>query len=309
MRILLTSMSRYPARQGGNGSSRVLDGLARGLGEEGHTVHYCVSEGYAAPLPLGVIASRRDVDADIYHYNDYPISGAPPPPGKPWLRTYHAPYEPALAPLLSDHFIYVSRTHAQAFGSSRYVWNGIDPDEFIYSETKEDYFLFIVSHLSRAESKGLPMAIAVAERLGARLLVGAEIDVPPPSSPNVTCLGEIRDEQKATLLAGARALLFPVVLDEAFGMVIAESLVSGTPVIGSKRGALPELITPDVGFTCSTLEEYVAAAGRLREIQPAACRERAVGEFHYRVMTRRYVAEYERELGAHVRHSMPNSET
>lgn len=297
MRILLTSMSRYPARQGGNGSSRVLDGLARGLGEEGHTVHYCVSEGYAAPLPPGVIASSRDAEADIYHYNDYPVSGAPPPPNKPWLRTYHAPYEPALAPLLSDHFIYVSRAHAQSFGSARYVWNGIDPGEFVYSETKEDYFLFIVSHLSRAESKGLPMAIAIAERLGTRLLVGAEIDIPPLFSPNVTYLGEIRDEQKATLLAEARALLHPVELDEAFGMVIAEALVSGTPVIGSKRGALPELITPEVGFTCSTLEEYVAAAERVGEIQPKVCRQRAITEFHYRVMTRRYVAEYERELG------------
>lgn len=301
MRILITSMSRYPARWGGNGSSRVLDGLAHGLAELGHTVLYCVREGFSMPPPPGVIASPRDADADLYHFNDYPMYGAPPPPGKPWLRTLHAPYEPEFAHLISDHFIYVSRAHAQTYGSSRYVWNGIDPGQFIYSETKEDYFLFIVSDLSRAESKGLTTAIAIAERLGTRLLVGGLIDLDPlpPEflSPNVTYLGEIRDEQKAALLAGAKALLFPVRLDEAFGMVIAEALVSGTPVIGSKRGALPELITPDVGFTCDTLDEYIAAAEQLDRIQPAVCRARAMTEFHYQVMTRKYVVEYERELG------------
>lgn len=302
MRILLASMSRYPARWGGNGSSRVLDNLAHGLAELGHTVLYCVREGFAAEPPPGVIPSPRDVpDADLHHFNDYPIYGAPPPPGKPWLRTLHAPYEPEFAPLISDHFIFVSRAQAQTYGSTRYVWNGIDPGQFVYSETKQDYFLFIVSDLSRAESKGLPLAIALVERLGARLLVAGVIDLDPlpPSfiSPNVTYLGEIRDERKAELLAGAKALLFPVVIPESFGMVIAEALVSGTPVIGSTRGSLPELITPEVGFTCDTFDEYLAAAENLDRIVPATCRERALTEFHYQVMARRYVDEYERELG------------
>jgi glycosyltransferase involved in cell wall biosynthesis len=302
MRILLTSMSRYPARRGGNGSSRVLDGLAKGLAELGQTVLYCVSGGYAEPLPRGMMASRRDAaDADLYHFNDYPMFGEPPPAGKPWLRTFHAPYEPEFAPLISDHFIFVSRAQAKSFGSSRYVWNGADPAEFLYSETKDDYFLFIVSELSRAESKGLLTAIALVERLGTRLLVAALIDLHPlpPAfvSRNVTYLGEICDEEKATLLAGARALLFPVQIDEAFGMVVAEALMSGTPVIGSKRGALTELLTPDVGFTCDTLEDYVAAVERLDRIEPAACRRRALAEFDYRVMARRYLVEYERELG------------
>src|SRR6185436_12940153 len=120
-------MSCYPARLGGNGSSRVHDGIAKGLAELGHTVYYSVSEGYDedVPLPRGVVASPRDVrDADLHHFNDYPgPEAAPPPPGKPWVRTYHAPFEPWFAPLVSDHFIYVSRAQAATFGSSRYVWN------------------------------------------------------------------------------------------------------------------------------------------------------------------------------------------
>lgn len=73
--------------------------------------------------------------------------------------------------------------------------------------------------------------------------------------------------------------------------------MSGTPVIASRNGSLPELIMRDVGFTCDTLAEYAAAAERVHEIRPQACRDRATREFHDQVMARRYVAEYERELG------------
>jgi glycosyltransferase involved in cell wall biosynthesis len=301
VRILLTSKSRYPARRGGNGSSRVHDNLARGLGELGHTVLYAVDDGYAAPLPRGVAASRRDVrDADVYHFNDYPVRGAPPPRGKPWLHTYHSAYEGEFPARLSEHFIYCSRAAATRFGSSRWIWNGIDPAETVYSETKGDDFLFIVSDLGVAEPKGLLTAIAVVERLGARLLVAADLGaapLPPAfASPNVTWLGYIVEEEKAAVLARAKALLFPVQIPEAFGLVVAEALMSGTPVIGSRNGSLPELIAPDVGFICDTLEEYVAAAERVHEIRPAACRSRAMREFHYQIMARRYVTEYEREL-------------
>jgi len=303
MRILLTSMSRYPARMRGNASSRVHDLLARGLAEAGHTVYYCVLQGYAESLPEGVIASDRAVtDADLYHFNDYPLDGAPPPQGKPWLRTVHEPYRPELSFMPLEHLIFVSKTQAAAFGSSRYVWNGIDPDEFIYSETKDDYFLFIVSDLQRAELKGLVMAIAVAERARIHLIVAGEINVDVDSAPfqsaNVTYAGAVHGQEKAVLLASARALLFPGHSAEAFGLVVAESLISGTPVITGKGGALTEIIRPDVGFTCQTVDDYTAAIADVSRISPDACRTYAEHEFHYRVMTRRYLIEYEHELGA-----------
>jgi glycosyltransferase involved in cell wall biosynthesis len=180
------------------------------------------------------------------------------------------------------------------------VWNGIDPAELTYSETKGDYFLFIVSSLWRGREKGLGIAIAIAEHFGARLVVGAALsDFMPDSlrSPNVEYRGMIEGAEKAELLAGARALLFPTQTTEPFGLVIAEALASGTPVIASNKGACPELVTSDVGFTCETLDDYVAAVEALPGIDPAACRRRALAEFDYRVMARRYVAEYERELG------------
>jgi glycosyltransferase involved in cell wall biosynthesis len=291
MRVFLTSNSRYPASHGGNGSSRVHDAIAKGLAELGHEVLYWVEEGIGGPLPPGVI------------FNKYPFDGPSPPDGKPWLRTYHAPYEwtSFRKPAMTENFIFVSRAHAESFGRTRYVWNGIDPSELMYSETKDDYFLFIISNLWRGREKGLGIAIAVTEHFGAKLIVGAALDDFMPDSlrsPNVEYRGPIDGAEKAELLAGARALFFPTQTTEPFGLVVAEALFSGTPVIASSKGACPELITPETGFTCETLDDYQAAVEKLPSIRPRACRRRAETEFNYRVMARRYVAEYERELSS-----------
>src|SRR5256885_9107875 len=61
-----------------------------------------------------------------------------------------------------------------------------------------------------------------------------------------------------SLLARARCLWNPAQWDEPFGLVTVEALLSGTPVLGTRRGALPELITPEVGALCDTLEEMMA---------------------------------------------------
>lgn len=297
----MTSSSRYPARIGGVGAARVHDLLARGLAEAGHIVYYRVSEGYAESPPDGVVATDRTIrNADLYHLDAYPEGGAAPHRRKPWLRTVHEPYwRSASLPL--EHLIFVSKAQAASYGSSRYVWNGVDPDEFIYSEVKDDYFLFIVSDLQRADEKGLPTAIAVAEKTHVHLVVAGEINVNLRSakfkSANVTYVGEVGGEEKAMLLAGARALLFPGLAREPFGLVVAESLVSGTPVISGRGGALPELVQPNVGFTCRTIDDYAEAIANIGRISSATCRSYAQREFHYSVMTRRYIAEYETELG------------
>lgn len=300
MRILLTSKSRYPARWDGDGSSRIHDALAKGLGELGHTVCYCVEGGYAEALPEGVVASGRSRrDVDIYHFNDYPAGdrrlSPGPPRGMPWVHTCHGPDEGRFPPAVAKHFVWSSRGHAAEFGGTRWVWNGVDPQELIYSETKHDYFLYIVSRLSRMH-KGLLLAIDAVQRIGARLVVAGHRDVPVPRLPNVEYAGYVNGRRKAELLAGAKAMFFPVQIAEPFGLVVAEALMSGTPVIGSRNGSVPELVTPDVGFVCTAAGDYAAAAARISEIAPSACRARAMREFHYRVMAERYLAEYEREL-------------
>lgn len=57
---------------------------------------------------------------------------------------------------------------------------------------------------------------------------------------HVCLLGYLPDEQVAQLLAGARALIFPS-LYEGFGLPVLEAMASGTPVILTRRSAMPEV--------------------------------------------------------------------
>src|SRR3546814_19175457 len=80
----------------------------------------------------------------------------------------------------------------------------------------------------------------------------------------------------------SRALLHLINFEEPFGLSVVEAMACGTPVIAFNRGSMPELIIDGVtGFLVDTLEEAIAAVGRIGEIDRAACRrseERRVGQ-------------------------------
>jgi glycosyltransferase involved in cell wall biosynthesis len=88
----------------------------------------------------------------------------------------------------------------------------------------------------------------------------------------------------------------PVQWDEPFGLTAIEAMFSGTPVLGTPRGALPEIITPDVGGLATSLDELVALRRRLSEWSPAAARARADRYFTHGRMARDYLRMYEHFL-------------
>lgn len=320
MRILLSSEHRYPAF-GAVGSGRhprtypsgsgfwIHDMLMKGLTELGHEVFYFLPHGAAVPLPKGATLVSKPVwDADILHT----ISDRDPrlvhewdARGRPWVATCHIDMRTVgmAQPDSTDNWIFVSRTLALLHGRTRYVHNGIDPDACIYSEQKQDYFLFM-SSMDWEMKKGLDIALSLAARHGLKLIVaGTGNNYKRIMRITSLCreigaeyVGDVRGKRKAELLAGAKAFLFPTRIDEAFGLGMVEALMSGTPVICSDQGACPEIITRDVGFVCRYEPDYLNAIRRINEISPRACREKAMRDFHYLRMARDYVAEYEKEI-------------
>jgi glycosyltransferase involved in cell wall biosynthesis len=86
-------------------------------------------------------------------------------------------------------------------------------------------------------------------------------------------VGEYDDALRCQLLAGASALLFPIQWAEPFGLVMIEALASGVPVIAFRRAGTPEVITDgENGFLCESVDDMVAAIGRVGEISRRACR-------------------------------------
>lgn len=320
MRILLSSEHRYPASDDVGAGLHpkpypsasgywIHDLLAKGLVELGHEVFYLLRQGAAKSPPPGVQVVPRPVwDADILHTisdHDDELIREWQSRGKPWVSTCHIDMTTrgmAQRPT-TNNWIFVSRTLARRHGRQRFVLNGIDPDACIYSAAKSDYFLFM-SSMDWEMKKGLDIAISLAFRLRINLVVaGTANNYKRIMRIQGLCrqigaayVGDVRGKRKAELLAGARAFLFPTRVDEAFGLGMAEALMSGTPVICSDKGACPELISPDVGFVCRDDGDYVAAIKNISRISPQACREKALRRFHYLRMAEDYVAEYEKEI-------------
>ncbi len=166
--------------------------------------------------------------------------------------------------------------------------------------------------LSRVESiKGPDLAIAVARATGWRLIIagnkakhGPERDfwdraiAPEIGRNGIKYIGEVNNEQKNRLLGRAAALIVPIQWDEPFGIVFAEALAAGTPVITCPRGALPEIVDPGrTGFFMRTVPEGVAAVRRIHELNRQACRHAAETRFSVEVCAAKYLALYHGMLG------------
>ena len=322
MRVLLSSEHQYPAngeigsglhpRSLPSGSGFWMHDLVmKGLTELGHEVFYLLPNGAKAPMPPGAqFVSQPVWEADILHTisdRDEALVNEWQSRGKPWVATCHMDMRTrGLAQsTTTENWIFVSRTLARQHGRTRYVLNGVDPAACIYSETKEDYVIFM-SSMDWEMKKGLDIALSLAARYRFRLVVaGTGNNYKRIMRVATLCrqigayyVGDVRGKKKAELLAGAKAFLFPTRVDEAFGLGMAEALMSGTPVICSDKGACPELISPDVGFVCRNDRDYVVALENVSRISPQACREKALREFHYQRMAADYVKEYEKELAA-----------
>jgi glycosyltransferase involved in cell wall biosynthesis len=320
MRVLLSSDHKYPAlaavgsglhpKEFPSGSGYLVhDLLARGLAELGHDVFYLVRGDTGKPSPPGVtLVSEPVADADILHIisdRDEHLVEERQASRKPWVATCHLDLRARgrERSLTTENWIFVSRTLAQLLGRDRYVWNGIDPEEYIFSEAKDDYLLFM-STMDWGTQKGLDVVLSLSKLLGFKLVVaGTGESYERINGVQEMCreigasyVGDVRGKEKAELLAGAKAFLFPTKVDEAFGLGMVEALMSGTPVICSDKGACPEVITPDVGFVCRDMDDYVAAVGKVAEISPRICREKAMRDYHYLRMSAEYVSEYEKEI-------------
>jgi len=322
MRVLLSSEHRYPAfgevgsgqhpRSYPSGSGFwIHDLIAKGLAELGHEVFYLLPNGAQGPMPPGVqLVSQPVWDADILHTIsdfDKPLLAEWQARDRPWVSTCHIDMRTrGLAQSVStENWIFVSRTLARLHGRARHVLNGVDPAACIYSDTKAEYVMFM-SSMDWEMKKGLDIALSLAARYRFKLVVaGTGNNYKRILRVQTLCrqigahyVGDVRGRKKAELLAGAKAFLFPTRVDEAFGLGMAEALMSGTPVICSDKGACPELITPDVGFICRDDRDYVAALRNVANISPQTCRDKAMREFHYQRMAADYVSEYEKEIAA-----------
>ena len=190
------------------------------------------------------------------------------------------------------------------------IYNGVPMDAYQFRRQLPDDAPLV--YLGRVEEiKGPHLAIQVAQRSGRALVIAGNVPegvkhqkyfqekiAPRVDGCRIQYIGPMTDEQKNALLGKSAALLMPILWEEPFGIVMAEALACGTPVIGLNRGAVPEVVQNGVnGFVCETVEEMAAAVGRIKEIDRRACLQIMEEKFSDRTIVDQYEKLYMKLIG------------
>jgi len=252
---------------------------------------------------------KRLADFDVIHNHMgfHPLALAPFSK-VPMVTTLHSSLAPDFSYLAEEfageNFVSISLAQRKMAPELNYVGNvyhGIDLEAFKPSY-KEGEYLFFIGTLSH--NKGVDIAIRTAIATGLPLVIAGEIResektfldkevMPFIDGKQIKFIGEVGGKEKADLYAGAKALLFPSRWNEAFGLVMAEALASGTPVIALKNGSTAEVIKDGkTGFVVETEKEFISAIKNLKKISRTACRDEAVARFSVSGMAERYAEVY-----------------
>jgi len=110
---------------------------------------------------------------------------------------------------------------------------------------------------------------------------------------SITYVGEVTEQERDKLMMHAKALLFPIEVEESFGLVLLEAGIVGTPVIAFNKGAVPEIVEHGkTGFCGNTIDELVGFTERASEIDPRNCREHIKLNFNSDRMVENYLKLY-----------------
>lgn len=180
---------------------------------------------------------------------------------------------------------------------AKVIYNGIDLSHFKFNSIGGDHFVWIAR---MNKHKGVENAIAAAEKMGVKLLLAGRIDptqrkyfrkvIKPHLNGKIKYVGELTESQLSDFYGPAKALLYPIEWEEPFGLVVAESMACGTPVIAYRRGSMSELIeNGKTGFVVdSNLNKLVGAMKKTEQIDRALVRKRVEQKFSKEKMVDNY---------------------
>jgi glycosyltransferase involved in cell wall biosynthesis len=259
-------------------------------------------------------AVERASEFDIIHYEAayYPMSLAfTRLCATPIVQTLHHSPSAAEVKLWTRYpeaaFVAISREQKSLLSGVNVVGtvlHGIDMDNFVFQEKPEDYLLFLGRFTA---GKGVLQAIEIARRVGMRLILAAAEDeyyrekvAPHVDGRHVVYYGEADFAAKVKLYGGARALVYPIQAREPFGLVLAEAMACGTPVVALDRGAVREVVDEGVtGMIFENLEQMVNELPRVFDLDRRRVHERAVARFGAGRMVDEYAEVYRRIVEAH----------
>ena len=302
MNILFVNNTRIPAAKYG-GTERIIWWLGGELSRLGHKITYLVSAGSECPFakvlvydPLKDMNLQVPDDIDIVHFQ-FPVPGFTK---KPYLITVHN--NPGNTGLMDNNSVFVSADHAARHGSAVFVYNGINLADYRLPDLsiKRLYLHFLAKAAWRV--KNVKGAIDVATLSGNKLVVlgGTRLNLKMGFrfTPNrdVSFKGMVNNDQKSEVMNASKALLFPVLWHEPFGIAIIESLYFGCPVFGTPYGSLPELVPASFGLLSNSKAVLAEGIKNVDSFSNKLCHEYAADNFNVAKMASNYLLLYNRVL-------------
>jgi len=222
-----------------------------------------------------------------------------------------SPKTTAVASLLGGNRLIFTSCGAHTFKNlpNKEKWHAIhnfaDTNFLVDNQNVEKEFLFFLGRIE--DIKGTAEAIEVARSSGERLIIAGNISpehqayfdnkVKPFLNDNIQYVGAVNDEQKKYYFQRSKAFLFPIKWEEPFGIVMAESMACGCPVIGFNRGSVPEVIEHGKnGYIVENVQEMTDAVKKISQIKRSEVRECAVKNFSIEVISEKYLQVYQKLL-------------
>ncbi|SEL38103.1 Glycosyl transferases group 1 [Aquimarina amphilecti] len=315
MKVLIVDNSGIIPAINYGGIERVIWGLGKELHKLGHEVVYLVRIGsqcdFAKVLELNPeqdLNSQIPDDIDIAHFSHTPLYDV----DKPVIVTMHT--NPPKEEVLNINTVFISKNHAKRYGSSTYVYNGLDwddyPDPILNKE--RDYLHFLGKAAWKVKNVFGAAKITLESGNSLHILGGEKWNFRNLKrglkyilNPKIIFRGMVNNSAKMEIIQYSKGLVFPVKWHEPFGLAITESLYAGCAVFGTENGSLPELITSEVGFTSNNASE-ISKAIKEFNYDPKRCHEYAAKYFNAKIMTASYVQLYEKILkGENLNNEVP----
>jgi glycosyltransferase involved in cell wall biosynthesis len=254
----------------------------------------------------------------IHNQADFPAHAFSRMTNTPIVTTIHGFSSARIMPMYApyqDRVHYVAISHADRHPHLRYaatIHHGVPLGEFTFDPVgSEDLLFFGRIH----PDKGAAEAIAVARATGRHLHMYGVIQdaeyyerevAPKNDGISVSYHGTAGGEVRLRALGNARALLHLINFDEPFGLSVAEAMASGTPVIATNRGSMPELIEQGVtGFLVNNIKEAAAAVERIDLIDRVAVRQSIADRFTVDRMADAYLSLYKAIISSRGRPVVP----
>jgi len=290
------------------GAERVVEHITKGFLELGHEVVMKLNpDSKDTPAPL---VDEIPKDCDILHFHGWDPGTSIVDYGRykiPYVVTMHGggmETDPGwmLTVMSNPNIICVSKFISDRLDCPAYVHSCTHPDELIYGTQKDDYFLWMAG-TDWGEGKGLFSTIVMAKKMRFKLIIagtGKNQDtinkIKEAEDDKIKYVGVLNGTAKAVTIAMAKGFILLTQLPDACPATVSEALMSGTPLITSDFGAMPELMDPKVGFVCKNATEFAKAVNQIDKIKPSDCREYAMKNFSHTVAAKKYVRYYQNML-------------